>query len=162
MSTGPGATPSDDALPVIDFATFVLSLSQSVVMHLGDVPNPETEKLETNLVLARQTIDLLGLLEEKTKGNLTGDEERLLTHVLFDLRMRFVEAEKKSAPKKRACVTPVASSSFSEWPWRWRRPAASACRGAPRGGATTSPRGPCRSRARRRPRPSRRRRPRWS
>jgi hypothetical protein len=100
MSTGPGATPSDDALPVIDFATFVLSLSQSVVMHLGDVPNPETEKLETNLVLARQTIDLLGLLEEKTKGNLTGDEERLLTHVLFDLRMRFVEAEKKSAPKK--------------------------------------------------------------
>ena len=100
MSTGPGATPSDDALPVIDFATFVLSLSQSVVMHLGEVPNPETEKLETNLVLARQTIDLLGLLEEKTKGNLTGDEERLLTHVLFDLRMRFVEAEKKSAPKK--------------------------------------------------------------
>jgi hypothetical protein len=47
--------------------------------------------------MARQTIDLLGLLEEKTKGNLTGAEERLLTQVLFDLRMRFVEAQKKDS-----------------------------------------------------------------
>jgi len=91
---------AEETLPSIDFATFVVSLSHSVVLHLGDAPHPETEKVVTNLLLARQTIDLLGLLEEKTKGNLTGDEERLLTHVLFDLRMRFVEAQKKAEPKK--------------------------------------------------------------
>ncbi len=90
----------EEALPTIDFATFVVSLSHSAVLHLGDAPHPETQKIEMNLLLARQTIDLLGVLEEKTKGNLTGDEERLLTHVLFDLRMRYVEAEKKAEPKK--------------------------------------------------------------
>ena len=88
-----------DALPTIDFATFVLSLSHSALMHLGEAPDPETNKLGTNLALAKQNIDLLGLLEEKTKGNLTGDEERLLAQVLFDLRMRFVERSKEP-PKK--------------------------------------------------------------
>jgi hypothetical protein len=92
--------PGDEALPGIDFATFVMSLSHSVVLHLGEVPHPETNKVETNLPLARQTIDLLGVLEEKTKGNLTGDEERLLTQVLFDLRMRFVEVQKKAEANK--------------------------------------------------------------
>jgi Domain of unknown function (DUF1844) len=87
----------DDALPQLDFATFVLSLSHSVLMHLGEVPpveGAEGETAQKDLPLARQTIDLLGLLEEKTKGNLTGDEERLLSHVLYDLRMRFVEVSK--------------------------------------------------------------------
>jgi Domain of unknown function (DUF1844) len=90
----------DDALPKLDFATFVLSLSHSVLMHLGEVPpvegaeGSEAEGAEKDFPLARQTIDLLGLLEEKTKGNLTGDEERLLSHVLYDLRMRFVEVSK--------------------------------------------------------------------
>ena len=100
MTTGHGAGHADDALPSIDFATFVMSLSHSVVMNLGDVPNPETQQVEVNLELARQTIDLIGLLEEKTKGNLTGDEERLVTQILFDLRMRFVEAQKKAEHKK--------------------------------------------------------------
>jgi hypothetical protein len=90
----------DQALPSIDFATFIVSLSHSALLHLGDAPHPETNAIEANVALARQTIDLLGLLEEKTKGNLTGDEERLLTQVLFDLRMRFVETQKKSVPKK--------------------------------------------------------------
>jgi hypothetical protein len=90
----------DEALPGIDFATFIMSLSHSAVLHLGEAPNPETGKLERNLPLARQTIDLLGVLEEKTKGNLSGDEERLLTQVLFDLRMRFVEVQKKAETKK--------------------------------------------------------------
>jgi Domain of unknown function (DUF1844) len=90
----------DEALPGIDFATFIMSLSHSAILHLGEAPHPETNKLETNLVLARQTIDLLGVLEEKTKGNLTGGEERLLTQVLFDLRMRFVEVQKKAEAKK--------------------------------------------------------------
>jgi hypothetical protein len=86
----------DKALPQIDFATFILSLSHSALMHLGEVPHPDTEKVERDLPLAKQNIDLLGLLEEKTKGNLTGDEERLLHQVLFDLRMRYVELTKKS------------------------------------------------------------------
>ena len=82
-------------LPTIDFATFVLSLSHSALMHLGDAPNPETNTVEANLPLARQTIELLGILEEKTKGNLTGDEERLFTQVLDDLRERYLELSKK-------------------------------------------------------------------
>ena len=86
-----------DALPSIDFATFILSLSHSALMHLGEAPDPETNAVQANLPLAKQDIDLLGLLEEKTKGNLTGDEERLLAQVLFDLRMRFVERTKPGA-----------------------------------------------------------------
>lgn len=86
---GPG-----EELPSIDFSTFVLSLSHSALMHLGEAPNPESERVEQNLPLARQTIDLIALLEEKTKGNLSGDEERLLHQILFDLRMRFVELSK--------------------------------------------------------------------
>ncbi len=85
---------ADDALPRIDFATFVLSLSHSALMHLGEAPHPETGKVERNLPLARQTIDLIAMLEEKTKGNLTGDEERLVAQILFDLRMRYVERSK--------------------------------------------------------------------
>jgi uncharacterized protein DUF1844 len=91
---GQGKKPDEDALPKVDFSTFVLSLSHSALMHLGQAPHPETGTLETSLPLARQTIDLLGMLEEKTKGNLSGDEERLLTQILFDLRMRFVEVSK--------------------------------------------------------------------
>jgi hypothetical protein len=93
MSQGP----ENDALPTIDFATFVLSLSHSALMHLGEAPDPDTNEVVANLALAKQNIDLLGLLEEKTKGNLTGDEERLLAQVLFDLRMRFVERSKGAA-----------------------------------------------------------------
>lgn len=88
-----------DPLPTIDFATFVLSLSHSALMHLGEAPHPDTNQVEANLPLAKQNIDLLGLLEEKTKGNLTGDEERLLAQVLFDLRMRYVERSKASPSK---------------------------------------------------------------
>ncbi len=86
--------PEADKLPQIDFATFVLSLSHSALMHLGEAPHPETNKVEQNLPLAKQDIDILGMLDEKTKGNLTGDEERLLAQVLFDLRMRYVERSK--------------------------------------------------------------------
>jgi hypothetical protein len=91
----PQAAGQDDALPRVDFATFILSLSHSALMHLGEAPNPETNGVAVSLPLARQTIDLIGMLEEKTKGNLTGDEERLLGQILFDLRMRFVETQKR-------------------------------------------------------------------
>jgi hypothetical protein len=86
----------EDASPAVDvdFTTFVLSLSHSALMHLGEAPDPETGGLAQNLPLARQTIDLIAMLEAKTKGNLSGDEERLLGQVLFDLRMRYVELTK--------------------------------------------------------------------
>lgn len=88
----PGAPPE---LPTLDFSTFVLSIIGSAYVHLGDAPNPEGSD-ERNLVLAHQDIDLLTLLQEKTKGNLTGDEERLLETALYDLRMRYLEVSKRS------------------------------------------------------------------
>ena len=85
----------EESLPPVEFTTFVLSLSHSALMHLGEAPDPETGGVvQKNLLLARQTIDLIAMLEEKTKGNLTGDEERLLAQILFDLRMRYVEKSK--------------------------------------------------------------------
>jgi Domain of unknown function (DUF1844) len=80
-------------LPTLDFSTFVLSIIGSAYVHLGDAPNPEGQP-ERNQQLARQDIDLLGLLQEKTRGNLTGEEERLLDQALYDLRMRFIEVTK--------------------------------------------------------------------
>jgi hypothetical protein len=82
-------------LPVLDFATFVLSLSHSALMYLGEAPHPDSSKLDKNLPMAKQTIDLIGMLEEKTKGNLNGEEERLLAQVLYDLRLRYVELSKE-------------------------------------------------------------------
>jgi hypothetical protein len=83
-----------EKLPAIDFATFVLSLSHSALVHLGDAPSLDGLTPERNLPLARQTIDLLAILQEKTKNNLSGEEERLLDQALFDLRLRFVEVSK--------------------------------------------------------------------
>lgn len=77
-------------LPHIDFSTFVVSLSHSALVHLGDAADADGS-VQKDLPLARQTIDILALLQEKTKGNLDGDEERLLNQVLYDLRLRFVE-----------------------------------------------------------------------
>jgi uncharacterized protein DUF1844 len=81
----------------IDFYTFVLSLGSSALVHLGDTPHPETgEPAPANLPLAKQTIDILVMLREKTKGNLTAEEEQFLEHLLTDLRLRYVE---RAAPK---------------------------------------------------------------
>jgi hypothetical protein len=85
-----------DKLPAIDFSMFVLSLSHSALVHLGDAPSPDEHPAERDLPLARQTIDLLAILQEKTRNNLTGEEERLLQRVLDDLRFRFVEVAKGS------------------------------------------------------------------
>jgi hypothetical protein len=83
-----------DVLPSVDFATFVLSLSHSALVHLGQAANPDTGRIDQSLPLARQTIDLIAMLEDKTRGNLSGDEERLVGQILFDLRMRYVELTK--------------------------------------------------------------------
>jgi Domain of unknown function (DUF1844) len=76
--------------PPIDFYTFCLSLGSSAFVHLGDAPHPESGAPATNLVLAKQTIDILGMLQEKTKGNLSAEEARFLDNLLLDLRLRFV------------------------------------------------------------------------
>jgi hypothetical protein len=78
-------------LPVITFSTFIFSLNTSALVHLGDYPDPASGKNELDLPLAKQTIDLIALLEEKTRGNLTQDEESLLKHILYDLRLRYVQ-----------------------------------------------------------------------
>ena len=79
------------ALPPMDFTTFCLSLASSAMIHLGHAPSPEDGKTEKILPLAKQTIDILALLEEKTRGNLTGEEAKLLSTVLYDLRLRYVQ-----------------------------------------------------------------------
>jgi hypothetical protein len=87
----------DSTPPPIDFNTFVLSLSTSALMHLGKLPGSEDDTV--NLAHAKQAIDCISLLEEKTKGNLTGEEERLIGEVLYDLRLRFVAAKKEAEEK---------------------------------------------------------------
>ncbi len=86
------ASRDDPQMPQIDFVTFVLSLYHSVGCHLGQAPNPETKTCEENLPLAKESIDILGMLQEKTQGNLTGEEERILSEVLFNLRMAYIKA----------------------------------------------------------------------
>jgi len=79
-------------LAEIDFTNFILSLSTSALIQLGEVQDPFTQKSTKNLPLAKQTIDLIGMLKEKTKGNLSPEEEKVIEYVLYDLRMRYVKA----------------------------------------------------------------------
>lgn len=85
--------PMDGDVPPIDFTTFILSLSASALAHLGEAVIPGAEAKE-QLGLARQTIDVLVLLEAKTRGNLDGEEERLLSQVLSDIKLRYVAKAK--------------------------------------------------------------------
>ncbi len=79
-------------LPKIDFSTFVLSLNSSVLVQLGLIDDPASGQKTKNLPMAKQTIDMMAMLEEKTKGNLTEDEEKILTNILYELRMLYVKA----------------------------------------------------------------------
>ena len=80
----------------IDFSTFILSLASSVQISMGIVPNPMTGQTQKDLVHAKQTIDILGMLEQKTEGNLTPEESGMLKQVLFQLRMQYVDLNKAS------------------------------------------------------------------
>ena len=95
----PAADP--DANPdaaAINFVGFVLSLAHTAAVHFGDVPDPFSgAKAEANLVAAQQMIDVLALMEEKTRGNLTAEEHQLIEQVLFELRLRYVEAQNASS-----------------------------------------------------------------
>lgn len=81
----------DSPLPEINFATFIFSLNSSAFVHLGVVEDPTTGKKNKSINLAKQTIDILVMLEKKTKGNLTSDEEKLLNNILHDLRLMYVK-----------------------------------------------------------------------
>jgi len=83
-------------LPEVNFSTFVFSLSTSALLHLGELPDPNTRERCQNLALAKQTIDILGMLQKKTKGNLDDEEENLLSNLLYELRMKYVSAARKS------------------------------------------------------------------
>ncbi len=79
-----------------DFSSLIISLATQALVMMGEVPNPESHSVNINLDAAKQTIDILSLLEVKTKGNLTAEEEHLLAEVLTNIRLAFVnKVEKK-------------------------------------------------------------------
>ncbi len=79
----------------LNFSTFILSLSTSVLVNLGELPDPISNEKRVDLTLAKHSIDVLEMLKEKTKGNLTEEEDRLITNILYDLMIKYVDAAKK-------------------------------------------------------------------
>jgi len=97
-SAAPGAAPVEEP---VTFSTFVLGLSTQALLHLGEIPNPMTHALERDLGAAKHVIDILGILQEKTRSNLEPGEESLLDSVLYDLRMRYVELVRGGMKEER-------------------------------------------------------------
>ena len=77
--------------PEINFATFVASLNASALLHLGAIEDPSSGTKNKNLPMAKQTIDILNMLQEKTSGNLSTEEENMLKNILYDLRIMYVK-----------------------------------------------------------------------
>jgi len=93
----------EDGADGISFAAFVLSLAHTAAVHFGDIPDPVNgERSESNLLAAQQMIDILALIENKTRGNLTAEERQLIEQILYELRLRFVDAQ---TPQSRI-ITP--------------------------------------------------------
>ena len=88
-----GAQPrqTETPLPQINFPTFVASLNASALVHLGVIEDPVSGKAEKNLPMAKQTIDILSMLQQKTAGNLSSEEDSMLKSILYDLRILFVK-----------------------------------------------------------------------
>ena len=85
--------------PQVSFVAFVFSLASNAAVHFGDIPDPMTnERRPVDLEAAQQLIEILAMLEEKTRGNLTPEERQLLEQLLYELRMRYVEAKKSQSP----------------------------------------------------------------
>jgi hypothetical protein len=78
-------------MPEINFATFIFSLNSSALVHLGIIDDPATRTKSKNIAMAKQTIDILAMLQEKTNGNLSSDEENMLKSMLYDLRILYVK-----------------------------------------------------------------------
>ena len=89
----PAGSANRAPLPTINFATFIFSLNSSALVQLGMMEDPMTGEKSENLPLAKQTIDILSMLEEKTKGNLDTDEAAMLKNILYDLRIHYVKAK---------------------------------------------------------------------
>ena len=85
------ASAEQPQLPEINFPTFVVSLNASALLHLGAIEDPTTGQKTRNLPMAKQTIDILSMLEEKTAGNLNNEEKNLLKNILYDLRLMYVK-----------------------------------------------------------------------
>ena len=79
------------SLPPVNFTTFILSLSTSALLHFGEIPDPISNETRKDLVMAKHTIDMISMLKEKTAGNLKDDEDKLITSVLSDLKMKYVK-----------------------------------------------------------------------
>lgn len=90
----PGRWSDDELLYEFGFSTFILSLSTSALVHLGELPDPISNRKEVNLQLAKQTISIIEMLREKTKGNLSQEEEKLINNVLYDVRLKYVKFSK--------------------------------------------------------------------
>ena len=86
-----GAEPPPTPLPEINFPTFIASLNASALVHLGIIEDPVSGKAEKNLAMAKQTIDILSMLQQKTVANLTPYEEAMLKSILYDLRILYVK-----------------------------------------------------------------------
>lgn len=84
-----------EAIPKIDFPTLIMSFASASMISMGLVPDPVTGEIQKNLLIAQQNIDVISLLREKTKGNVTPEEERLMEQILYELRMHYVEALKE-------------------------------------------------------------------
>jgi hypothetical protein len=83
-----------DCLAPLDFSTFIMSLGSSALVNLGRIAAPGGPKMDVDLKAAKQIIDILAVLEEKTKGNLNESEEKLIRSLLYDLRVQYVDAQK--------------------------------------------------------------------
>ncbi len=81
-------------MPQVTFTTFILSLASSALVQLGEVPDPESGKVQENLLMAKHTIDVLSMLRDKTKGGLDATESRMLDDLLYELRMKYVMKSK--------------------------------------------------------------------
>ena len=90
---------SEQDRPAISFVAFIYSLASNAAVHFGDLPDPLTnETRKPDLEAAGQLIDIIAMLEEKTRGNLATEERQLMDQILFELRMRYVEAKKSESP----------------------------------------------------------------
>lgn len=84
---------SGSGMPAVDFSTFILSLYSSALVHLGEIADPSTGSKVQDFNMAKQTVDMVIMLEEKTRGNLDEDEENLMTSLLHELRMAYAKAK---------------------------------------------------------------------
>lgn len=80
-----------DAMPPIDFSGMIISFGTSALINMGSMPDPDTQETRLDLVAAKQTIDMLAMLQEKTQGNLTHEEEQLLTKLVLELKLAYVK-----------------------------------------------------------------------